>query len=526
MEDEFVVDEEEIVDPDDLALNLDLFNEDVVGEQVVFEDTKVVSLSTTTTTTTTTISSTIAETEGEEEVVDEEDDGEGDEEPRWLKLDELMEGEPTVENDTEVTVSVLDGLTESGQDEETAYNQYLTYFSQYLIGHPGALITKTRKRPGKGAEKRYFGEAKSEDVMADKTLTGCWACGKLDHDSSDCVFKRCFVCSTQGHEMVECPNRTLWCVTCRAQGHSNENCTSEVCEISLKKTDDPDAQFCRCMKCGEEGHLHCGDVPASSSTAQSKGFSKGGFGKGGGSFRPQGAGWFGQQQMQPGSLLFPGKGGSLLRPAWQGQQQQQQQQQQQPQIFRPGGSPNIWRPPGLIPPAWAQRPQLQQFGMRPTPHPVWQQHYQQQQQEAPWGGKGGSWNSQGQQQQQQHQQQQSWNKSQNSSNGWSQASNSSWSSNGWSNASNNWQQQHQGTPSNDADWDAEVEGPAKFSAGGEEDDFDEEYEGDVDPNQPNNGNSRGQKQRGGRKYKKSGGNYQNWPREGDAGNAQKRQRWW
>merc|ERR1719272_1893351 len=109
---------------------------------------------------------------------------------------------------------------------------------QYLIGHPSALITKMRKRAGKGSKSRYFGEERSEDVMADKVVTGCWACGKLTHESDECEFKRCFNCSEQGHEFSQCTRKKVKCKKCRASGHEQEDCpTAEYGAGIIKKNE-------------------------------------------------------------------------------------------------------------------------------------------------------------------------------------------------------------------------------------------------------------------------------------------------
>lgn len=131
-----------------------------------------------------------------------------DEEPDWLR--ELTspqtmgdEESAAAANIAEVTAAFLDGLTVGSQ----AYPQYVPSLSKYLISHPEAVVSRKGKKgkgQKKGGGKRYFGgEERSEDVMANKVVSGCWACGKLDHESQDCIFKRCFVCSGQGHEVNE-----------------------------------------------------------------------------------------------------------------------------------------------------------------------------------------------------------------------------------------------------------------------------------------------------------------------------------
>lgn len=195
--------------------------------------------------------------------------GDADEEPPWLADLEISNDGGTAAMDAEVTGGYLDELADQDEDMDAAYPQYVPRLAQYLIGHPDALITKRRKRPGKGCGKRYYAEEKTTDVMADKTVTGCWACGKLDHESHECEFKRCFICSEQGHEHGDCGMKQERCVRCKSQGHIEEFCPMQAYGSGLE--DAVDVAFCSCMLCREEGHLNCGEVPASSSGAPGKG---------------------------------------------------------------------------------------------------------------------------------------------------------------------------------------------------------------------------------------------------------------
>lgn len=180
-------------------------------------------------------------------------------EPVWLRGDGIEVPDPKVAEDAEVCAAFLDGLTGGDVELDMAFPQYVPNLARYLVGHPEALVSKKRKGHKKGAGKRYFGaEERSEDVMADKVIVGCWVCGKLDHESQDCVFKRCFVCSEQGHESSECQLRHLSCSRCRRQGHVVEYCPQEVYDDGLNN--EADVSFCRCLKCGEEGHINCCEV--------------------------------------------------------------------------------------------------------------------------------------------------------------------------------------------------------------------------------------------------------------------------
>lgn len=95
--------------------------------------------------------------------------------------------------------------------------------------------------------------------MADKVITGCWACGKLDHESQDCAFKRCFICSEQGHEARECMNNCFRCKSCNGIGHEEWSCPLVVYGDGLGLDEAPlDVAYCRCATCGQEGHIQCG----------------------------------------------------------------------------------------------------------------------------------------------------------------------------------------------------------------------------------------------------------------------------
>eukprot|EP00933_Yihiella_yeosuensis_P021059 TRINITY_DN1675_c0_g1_i1.p1 TRINITY_DN1675_c0_g1~~TRINITY_DN1675_c0_g1_i1.p1 ORF type:complete len:606 (-),score=127.95 TRINITY_DN1675_c0_g1_i1:20-1786(-) len=193
---------------------------------------------------------------------DEDSESDDDKEPRWPRvvIDKSEEAVKLVEN-AEVCSTFLDGLTGEDKDMDLAFPQYVPKLAQYLIGHPEGYQGKKRKGHKKGGGKRYFGGVeRSEDVMADKVITGCWACGKLDHESSDCIFKRCFVCSVQGHEASECRERRKTCNRCFRPGHLIEDCPQIEYQSGLRSEDD--LIYCRCSNCGEEGHLNCGAVPA------------------------------------------------------------------------------------------------------------------------------------------------------------------------------------------------------------------------------------------------------------------------
>lgn len=326
-----------------------------------------------------------------EEQDDASSNGDAEEEPPWLIGLEQENDGGAAAMDAEVTGGFLDGLADQQENEEEALPQYVPRLAQYLIGHPEALITKRRKKPGKGSAKRYYAQEKVLDVMADKTVTGCWACGKLDHESQECEFKRCFICSEQGHEQSDCGMRQERCTRCRSQGHLAEFCPEQAYAGGLDN--EVDNAFCSCMimRCGQEGHLNCGEVPvsASSSGAPGKGYkapsmpwglqaglqavqalANGNYGKGmkGGGLRPGGhsAGPYGKGGSFLGKMNggYGGCGGCCSAPAGG--------------LLRP--RPPMGAPPGWAggakggPPPWAPRAQMRPRAPGGKPAPWQQQH--------------------------------------------------------------------------------------------------------------------------------------------------------
>lgn len=207
----------------------------------------------------------------------EDENGDGTDEPPWLILPELFEGEdigPDAE-EAEARAEYIDSLPDDSDRPVADLEDVCVHLVQYLIGHPTSLVTKRRKGTGKGKQKnRYFGEERSTDVMADKVVTGCWVCGKLTHESHECEFKRCFNCSQVGHEYGECPLKKIKCKRCHAPGHEEEDCHMPEYEagIIVKDSDSAaktvvdeieytDVSFCRCVRCGEDEHLNCAPIP-------------------------------------------------------------------------------------------------------------------------------------------------------------------------------------------------------------------------------------------------------------------------
>mmetsp|Transcript_107740 Transcript_107740/g.170096 ORF Transcript_107740/g.170096 Transcript_107740/m.170096 type:complete len:501 (-) Transcript_107740:10-1512(-) len=206
---------------------------------------------------------------------DADSNGDGDEEPPWLMLGEPFEDSDVV-TETKARADYLESLPEDSDRPVADLEEVCGQLMQYLIGHPASLITKMRKFGGgkKGSKSRYFGEERSDDVMSDKVVTGCWACGKLTHESDECPFKRCFNCSAQGHQYFECPvSKTAKCSKCGNPGHEKDDCPVVEYEAGIIKRDKggptegedgteyTDLFFCRCLRCGGDGHLNCALVP-------------------------------------------------------------------------------------------------------------------------------------------------------------------------------------------------------------------------------------------------------------------------
>lgn len=184
---------------------------------------------------------------------------EDQESPQWLDLPADTEGEGDSIFALE-QACYLDDLPEDSDLPVANLEGVCTQLFHYLIRHPQNLVTRRRKVPGKGSKSRYFGgDGPSEDVMADKVVTGCWACGKWTHESGDCHLKRCFVCSGQGHEGSACPNKRNICRRCTNIGHMAEECPDT--EYFAGLGNEEDVFFCRCVSCGIEGHINCSENP-------------------------------------------------------------------------------------------------------------------------------------------------------------------------------------------------------------------------------------------------------------------------
>jgi len=174
------------------------------------------------------------------------EDSESDAEPWWLGqvlpfgCDDAAAAEAAA--DAAVRCEALDAAIQgksSASDSEQA--DMVPQLTRYLSLRPQALIVPGKKqnrsnRAASGSGGRYFldtGPELANDAMAAKLAIGCWVCGKLDHNSKACEFKRCFNCSQLGHESAECWVRGTWCQRCKRRGHTERFCPMEDYEDGM-----------------------------------------------------------------------------------------------------------------------------------------------------------------------------------------------------------------------------------------------------------------------------------------------------
>lgn len=78
----------------------------------------------------------------------------------------------------------------------------------------------------------------------------CFLCGGWSHYAGSCPNDRCLICLQTGHQSRDCPSdrRIGVCSACGRVGHSRRECPL---------LDEPEVSDCRCVACGEYGHLDC-----------------------------------------------------------------------------------------------------------------------------------------------------------------------------------------------------------------------------------------------------------------------------
>mmetsp|Transcript_81665 Transcript_81665/g.141994 ORF Transcript_81665/g.141994 Transcript_81665/m.141994 type:complete len:744 (-) Transcript_81665:91-2322(-) len=195
--------------------------------------------------------------DGSDSIASADDGFNTDGEPQWLQLEEVQDTQTVAAAEAQA-----DRLQASSNDEIQALKdlwESCPSLMRYAIGHPAAFVMRKRRKGGKGGGKRYFGgEQQSEDAMAHKIASGCWACGQLGHDSQDCEFKRCFICSERGHEHSSCWSWELWCEQCGRQGHLETNCPMTGYQEALEAVSD--ISSVRCLPWRKAGHVQCGGL--------------------------------------------------------------------------------------------------------------------------------------------------------------------------------------------------------------------------------------------------------------------------
>ena len=115
---------------------------------------------------------------------------------------------------------------------------------------------------------RYFNEAtptRREPNSLSKVQHVCFLCGSSQHQSSQCPSDVCLLCLGRGHRTRECgegavgwvpptdprlQRRIAVCSACGKVGHQHAHCTE-------RRLAPPDISRCRCIACGEPGHLDC-----------------------------------------------------------------------------------------------------------------------------------------------------------------------------------------------------------------------------------------------------------------------------
>ena len=80
----------------------------------------------------------------------------------------------------------------------------------------------------------------------------CYLCAGTDHHSAECPEEMCLICLQPGHGYKSCPEggRICVCNNCGRVGHQRAACP----ELGKPA---PDVSQCRCLSCGELGHIDC-----------------------------------------------------------------------------------------------------------------------------------------------------------------------------------------------------------------------------------------------------------------------------
>mmetsp|Transcript_107272 Transcript_107272/g.201918 ORF Transcript_107272/g.201918 Transcript_107272/m.201918 type:complete len:341 (+) Transcript_107272:60-1082(+) len=141
---------------------------------------------------------------------------------QWLNLDEQPAGE--AEAHAAVSTAMPDDVCSGAGTEALAKTS--PSLAKYLS-------LQLRRQVEGTSTLRFFSDSTVDKVMAGKISLGCWICGRRDHKSAACDLKRCFLCSEQGHSLINCPCSLHFCKVCGSVGHTASSCPKVVYKLAL-----------------------------------------------------------------------------------------------------------------------------------------------------------------------------------------------------------------------------------------------------------------------------------------------------
>jgi len=106
------------------------------------------------------------------------------------------------------------------------------------------------QRSGKRPERYFTAPEPAGTPGSRRARTACYLCGDASHQMWECPRELCFICFQPGHEGRNCPTqrRSVVCGTCGRLGHERRDC-----KYAMR----PSLAQCRCMVCGDYGHIDC-----------------------------------------------------------------------------------------------------------------------------------------------------------------------------------------------------------------------------------------------------------------------------
>eukprot|EP00965_Chrysotila_dentata_P043134 1432815-Pleurochrysis_carterae.AAC.4 len=152
----------------------------------------------------------------------------------------------------------LEGLWSDNEEEEPAAAKSATpglvHSRPDGDSETAQSVQTPRNSQRKSQLKRYFTEDSSDNKskLSKRVRLACYLCGSAAHSVSKCPHELCFICLKPGHHSHECPShgRPVVCGLCGRLGHERRACP----ESSQTA---PDLSLCRCIACGEHGHVDC-----------------------------------------------------------------------------------------------------------------------------------------------------------------------------------------------------------------------------------------------------------------------------